>query len=543
MERTTQNNHTLVYYDYALKTFGNVAMKKLCVYCSIHNMPQDRRQKGGQARFFLHENAKRPIAKVEKSVMQRYMGGSKARLFKGGSSFGTYLMPNEDLLTAPNDMLPWLYVKPLKDLDNQEAIDILWSNRYTKVPCISGEDKMGKKSKCGKYGTKILVNKKDPAEPGRRIRGQILKWNKAWMLVFDTAKCRENDKEFFELVKKICLPTFEYHCKGSAGLVNRDYINKQFETATHMMLLISDCIVPEPGQIKSESMTARKQQPKQQPKQAKRRPLDNNNSVAEEQQRMTLRPRRQLGGDDDCSYIVMGFVFLDADIASSTSAITKTHQHYIPKPIADADTSVVNSNNPSTSRYLYTDIICSRLGMGTRMMGEILKGKNSPWMEVVFGSRNVEYFAFLRAISSVYTYYPFVFGYQRTTDNKNFFPIFEVDITQIRRRQIVVPSAKRDPKAPPLDKSLFDDNQLMTKMFGASTKANTNEVVWEQAPEEPGKYYVYRIEPECKDLFNHESNNFLAAENLEKRIEYFSNQIMFEGDSDEDGYIFGKYVE
>lgn len=468
-----------------------------------------------KAKIYTLEKPKRPIATVDADILKQYLGGSKGRFFRGGNSVVDKYLKNEEHTDS------WMYVKPLKNISN-EAFDPLWTSSTAKGPCLSKAISFDDKPKCGRKSTKTVIDKANPDAPPKIISGQELKWNRSWLLIFNTAHCRENDPEFYQLIHDSFLPTFAYHCQGG---VRAEYIYGQFEESTHIAMLISDCVenVPETAS-RSSAMSS--------PKTHFKRPRPPNASLltiaespSEDEPKTSSRSARsarstQEGGNNECGYIIMGFMFLDSI-------------HDVPMMNRWArDRMLYQQNRPRPEKLLYIDIVCSRLSMANIMMKEILSGGNGPWMDIVFGKRSLSYIVFLRAIPNVYTYYPIVYDYVRTVNNASFAPIFEVDMERIRLSQLQIPNVPM-----PI---LASNEELMTGMFGPQ-KNRDGFTIWKKSKmkDEVQTYYVYKLERACKDFFV--LNNLIENTNLRRNI--FPATEAFEDDYDDYGYIYGKYVE
>lgn len=466
-----------------------------------------------KANIYVLDKPKRAIATVDADILGKYLGGSRSRIIRGGNPVVENHLKNEETLEA------WMYVKPMHQIPH-EAFDPLWTSTL-QGPCLSKAMSKNDSPKCGAKSIKMILDKNNPNAPPKPVTGQTLRWNRSWLLIFDIDECRDEDPAFYQLVRDSFLPTFIYHCQGkdNSGVLE-SYIRDQFENNTTLAMLISDCVdVPE-NTSRSEAMSAPKSKSMTKRKRTASTVFQPQATATGHQMTLrNIRQKMQTGGDTDCSYIIMGFMFMDYD-HKQPSMVKWAHDRMIYQP-----------QRPRTVHKLYIDIICSRLGMGTIMMREILAGGNSPWMEIVFGQRNVPFMAFLRAIPGVYTYYPFVFDYVRTFDNVSFAPIFEVDLAQIRRSRLQIPNVDKNKNA--------NENDLMIGMFGPPVNGD-GFPVWQKSKmaDEDDIYYVYKLERASKDFFNLNK----LVDKYARRVKFFSEMETFEDDSDSNGYIYGKYI-
>lgn len=428
------------------------------------------------ARFFLSEEAYQNensdnVVDAPLSTMGKYMSPSMRSLRSGGN-FQKYLYETKGL--------SWIYVKKVQEASGRTVIDDAWSNvAEESVPCISSSFRKTPKKSCGE--SHVDAKGKPQA---------TFRWNDAWLFVIDTYKCQENDPALYQLVKTLCTPTSGYHCVGKHGGVDAGYIQYQFEKASHIMIMVSDC-----GGVSEKSMSLFQ-------------------SFRSAMSSMLPSTR--------CKFLVLGFAFLMTGVK-------------MPKPdpmlLCNAMYYGLREHISNGGRNLYVDIICSRFSVAQHMMRElILPASENKISEMAFGKKATSFLCSLRAVPSVYTYYASMYGFTRTADNRSVYPIFFVDTDDIRAglKDLVF--------EPPLEAGNHVSNdELIRAIFGESD--TETDVIW-KAPPGCSLYRIYRLEAPFR--------RFLKANNMVeqplKRSKFFPSVQVFHGDNGTNGYYFSKWV-
>lgn len=405
--------------------------------------------------------------------LERYVGRKRVR---GGSTIGDHTRSN------PRHPVPWMYVERYDAASNREVFDTLWLDRNDDlVPCIPKKAGKVNKNACG-------MKSQQHVDEETLVYGQAFQWQTAWLMVINLAQCRKNDPELFEILRDVCRPTFPYHCVSATSEVNGEYILDQFDHATDLMMLVSDC-----GTSSSRASVASATPTFARSLRSKR----------------SIKTRRVHGGGDEdapCGFLVLGFIYLDSkhDVPLLQSSRLACH-------------GIHSGQALSSVRRVYIDIVCSRFKVGSLLLNEVIKGSNRPWMDVVFGRGGQGPFLLvLRAISPVYTFYPLAFGFTRTSDAVTLYPIFYVDVADIKRHSKT--------------KLADTPEQIMTSIFGPR-ETSDGQVVW-TLPPRCKKYRVYRLMAPFKQWLRNAPN----------REEMMENAVIFKEDSDVNGYFYGLLV-
>ena len=445
-----------------------------CKPISRDKAPSADEETAPVAHFFASEEAyeSNDGIRAPASVLGNYLGGKK----KGGS-FHKYLKGNQ--------VTSWMYVKHVRDASDQTVVDDAWSNVADEnIPCISSSLRKVPKKNCGV----VQLDAKGTPQ-------NTLKWGQAWMLVVDLYKCQENDLELYNLIKTICLPTFGYHCISKQGGVKAGYVTHQFEKASHIMLMLSDCGNVQPG--------------------------TGTQNVFQSFKNTVKSLSSYVVPSNECKFLVLGFSFLMDEVR-----LPKPH----PLMLCNA---MYYGLRETPGRYVYVDIICSRFSVAKYMMYELLRDtRENPIVDMMFKKKGVSFMCMLRAVPSVYTYYALMYGFTRTVDNRSVFPIFFVDVDDLRDG-LQKGDLLLDPPLP-LDASASNE-EIMRTIFGE--KETTTDVIW-NAPPGCSLYRVYRLEAPFK--------NFLIkngmVKHMMKRTSYFPNVQVFYGDDGSSGFLFSKLV-
>lgn len=398
------------------------------------------------------------------------------------STVGKYMTGgNFQKYTKGNLVESWILVKHIREASDQGVVDDAWSAvTEESVPCISSSLRKVPKKNCGV-----------PHVDAKGTQQNTLKWNQAWMFVIDLYKCQEHDIELYNLIKTMCLPTFGYHCISKQGGVDSGYVTHQFGKASHIMLMLSDC---------GKSVMATQ-------------------TVFQSFKNTVKSLAAYVLPSDECKFLVLGFAFLMEGTRP-------------PKP---QSTMLCNAMyygiRETAGRYVYVDVICSRFSVAKHLMQELLRNtKDNPIAEMLFKKKGVSFLCLLRAVPSVYTYYALMYGFTRTVDNRSVYPIFFVDVDDIRDGL-----QKGDiDMDPPLSTDASNEH-IMRTIFGESE--TPKDIIW-QAPPGCSLYRVYRLEAPFKKFL---VNNGMVK-SLAKRVSYFPSVQVFHGDDGSAGYLFSKLV-
>jgi hypothetical protein len=417
------------------------------------------------AQFFASEEAytKEEGIRAPANTLGKYMKGGNFKKYMKG-----------------NLVESWILVKHIGEASDQAVVDDAWSAvTEESVPCISSSLRKVPKKNCGV-----------PHVDEKGTQQNTLRWSQAWMFVVDLHQCQENDMELYHLIKTICLPTFGYHCTSKQGGVDSGYVTHQFEKASHIMLMLSDC-----GKVMGAQTM-----------------LQSFKNTVKSLSSYVLP-------SNECKFLVLGFALLMQGVRP-------------PKPHSMMLCNAMYYGiREAANRYVYVDVICSRFSVAKHLMLELLRNtKENSIAELLFKKKGVSFMCFLRAVPSVYTYYALMYGFTRTVDNRSVYPIFFVDVEDIRdglrKGDLVI-----DPSVLP-DASNED---IMRAIFGVSE--TPKDMIW-HAPPGCSLYRVYRLEAPFKQFL---VNNGMVK-GLMKRISYFPNVQIFYGDDATAGYLFSKLV-
>jgi hypothetical protein len=408
--------------------------------------------------------------------------GKKRRRSSSAASGGgmDHLASIMDEFVIPNKDKDWLDLQEIKDLENQEREDKTWNAAYKYVPCFERNTEtkpldVGKKLKLFKNGK----NCGEEAGKGRKFT-----WTRAHLLIarkpsYDTSSdsVDPEQKKFFEAAYQVCKSSFFYHCSrpGTSEGIGGGYFKEAWGLSTSIGLLISDC-----GKQTST---------------------------------------------EDCGFIVLGFCLL-RDYSGVVDYKFQRQKSFL------SDAIPMSANVDFPEYAMYVDVVCSKISTAQNLMKLFTQPSKRPdqkWKRVLFGEDAVgkPHYVLLRAIPSVYTYYPIMYKFIRSMDNVMMHPIFKVrqdDIINMLR-------SSENPELVMLREQPF--HSIATRMFGIDDVANGWRVV--DAKRGPSKLHVYRL---TKEFVNFIKQNNLAA----AALKVFVPTKYVCGDSDSNGYLYGLYV-
>lgn len=384
-----------------------------------------------------------------KETLHKYMYGGNFQLYINGQT------------------APWIIVKQMKEASNKSTMDDMWSSVADEnVPCFSRQMKKVNKKDCG-----------IPSVASNDKNANMFSWKNAWLFVLNIHECAINDPFLFNVIKNACSPSFAFHCINRTGGVDPKYVKSQWDKATHIMLMISDC-----GQNQ-----------------------ENNKSYFSILQSIkhTLIPPLT------CEFMVLGFAFLQVNVKPPNALKAISCQ------------AILQGVAPTSEKNVYIDIVCSRFKVAQYMIQELVSGKNQDIVRMLFHRSKTSYMCVLRAIPPVYTYYPTIYGFTRTTDNRKIYPIFYVDINEIKNEWKHMQE--------------MEDELIMESIFGKSTN-NEGYLVWQNKTSPCASYRVYRLERQFKDFLK---NNGLHGD-ANRTNKFFKFTNVFFGDTN--GYLYGLHV-
>lgn len=371
---------------------------------------------------------------------------------------------------------PWLHLEELEELKGKSSVDKTWIDSFDDVPCFDVENvhhgKVKKMSDKSKCG-----NQKENT--------RVFEWNNAYMMIADLEKC-ENEmsteaEDFLKAAYSVCESSFGYHCVRIGEGIAKSYFQYAWKDCTHVALIVSDCA--------------------------------------------------QTSQQEECSFLVLGFALLRNYSGHVTEKFV-----YNKRFIKDG--FPMNHNQTIPNNVLYVDVVCSKFSMAQNLLRKLCvsAGKRG-WKNIVFGdgADAQPHFVFLRAIPSVYTYYPIQYGFQRTIDNVKIHPIFKIPVDDIGESFKVLGL-----------QGVTQDN--IVKLFGQNKIGM--ETRWRL--DEKDNIHVYKLGKEFitfqKDagLFAQGSTP-METEAIQKKkrdfLKYYKFKQFVCQDSDSNGYLYGLYVQ
>jgi hypothetical protein len=412
--------------------------------------------------------------------ISRLIGRKRRRSRSGGGD--DHLSKIMDEFVIPNKDKSWLHLQEIKELENQEREDKSWDPKYKYTPCFERNTesvpKEGKALKIFKRGTSCG----EEAEKGRKF-----KWSRAHLLVarkpsYDaegdesTSNSRAAQVKFINAAFQVCKSSFRYHCSrpGTTQGIGAGYFMEAWGEATSIGLLIADC-------------------------------------------------GKQTEDADECGFVVLGFCFL-RDYSGHVEDKFKRQK------VSLADAIETPHQTPFPEYAMYIDIICSKISTAQNLMKlftQPSKASEQKWKRVVFDedAEGKSHYVLLRAIPSVYTYYPIMYGFTRSMDNVKMNPIFKVRQDEIVNMLLSQSEGNRDLLA----LSQRDLPTIATEMFGSTG--------WDikESPRQPPKLRVYELP---KAFFT-----FIKKHNLASEVAHVFVPTKYVcGDSDSNGYLYALYV-
>lgn len=399
---------------------------------------------------------------------------SRSSSSKGG---GDHLASIMEEFVIPNKDKDWLNLQEIKELENQERQDKTWNPTYKYVPCFERNSETepieGKKHKLFKRGQ----NCGEQAEQGRKFT-----WTRVHLLIARkpdpaAAEHDETQQKFFNAAYQVCKNSFFYHCSrpGTTQGIGGGYFKEAWGHATSIGLLISDC--------------------------------------------------GKTGNTEDCGFIVLGFCLL----RNYSGVVNDKFQRQ--KSFMSDATSIPGTESIAFPDYaLYIDVVCSKISTAQNLMKLFTQSPNrseQKWKKVVFNDTAAigkPHYTLLRAIPSVYTYYPIMYNFIRSLDNKEMHPIFKVRQDDIINMLSLSSSSVVDTNK--------DFSSIATKMFGVQNKGW---VIKEATKKTPARLYVYKLTKEFVTFIK--THNLAAA-----AVDIFKPTKYVCGDSDSNGYLYGLYV-
>lgn len=253
-----------------------------------------------------------------------------------------------------------------------------------------------------------------------------------------------------------------------------------------------------------------------------------------------------------CAFSVLSFCLFKT--YTNTSAAEVSHKYQVQS--RKSGLCVLKKDVEHDARnYVYISVVCSKFSMAQHIMS-ILCGKHThgmkidtKWKAFVFGNgaQHESHYVLLRAIMSVYTYYPIVYGFTRSVDN-TLCPIFTFNIDNVRDRLKGHLEIKKTSVSPPRQLKIDEwilkadspNNVFMENIFGDST--NDRGVVWStsgrSARREQSVYNVYQLTKKFSSFLKDNSLHIDYA----TRWQIFFDQPMFVNDNHNNGYLYGLYV-
>lgn len=409
--------------------------------------------------------------------ISRMIGKKRRRSAKGGGM--DHLSNIMDEFVIPNKDKDWISLQEIKELENQERDDKAWNSEYKYVPCFERntdtEAAAGKKLKLFKKG-------KNCGEQIADNKGRKFTWTKVHLLVARKPdegyeqRDEQHDK-FFEAAYQVCKSSFFYHCArpGTSQGIGGGYFKEAWGHATSIGLLISDC-------------------------------------------------GKQTGSTEDCSFIVLGFCLL-RDYSGVVEEKFQRQKAFL------ADATPITPAPASFPDYaMYIDVVCSKISTAQNLMKlftQPTSKADQKWKSVMFSDKEAmgkPHYVLLRAIPSVYTYYPIMYKFIRSMDNEKMHPIFKVRQDAIVHMLL----SHENPELRALSQKQF--HEIATQMFGIEG--------WraiDGAPRSPAKLYVYKLSKEFV-TFVKQYNLASAALHVFVPTKYVC------GDSDTNGYLYGLHV-
>lgn len=277
------------------------------------------------------------------------------------------------------------------------------------------------------------------------------------------AKKSDEHADFFEQARHVCAVSFGYHCGRSDGSgIGAGYFETAWTHATHIAMCIC---------------------------------------------------RDGSGG-----FVVLGFALLRDYSHKGISCFT---------PYKTIPGQMIMSGRPRIPKnVLYIDIVCSQLSLAHPLLQMLCNpGK---WRSIVFknpAAVHEPHYVLLRAIPTVYTYYPVMFGFVRSLDNETIAPIFRIP-ENVFRQALAGTSYK--------DLSL---ENIATSMCGPKDDVVTGPS-WEISKRRT--LSIYRLP---RTFTAWVKSTGLTGLDLTRFVEkvFLPTQLVY-GDSNSNGYLYGLYV-
>ena len=375
-----------------------------------------------------------------------------------------------DTFITPNTNAPWLYYKSISD-NVDKKVDKTWDNTVTHNPCFENDVGLTTDT-VQKAGVKAVATAECgvsvPEDPLRRD----FTISNVHVLIARMHPQGDEDKDgahtqFMDAAKTVCDASFAYHCGRPPG---KGGINAgYFDTAWGDATHLAFCV------------------------------CDNNAN----------------------GFIALGFALL-RDYSDKDHCFTQLEDINLP--------SYNLSTTPRPRNVLYIDIVCSKLSMAQPLIK--LLCSHGDWKKVLFGQRASEsHYVFLRGIPTVYTYYPVMYGFVRSIDNKIMFPIFKITTENLQKaiRMITLPGQGKPTFKPDTAAARALYENFADAAFGNNKWVLTNENV----------LYVYTLDNTFTKWLK---STTLQQPALKRLLKLFESTEVAHDDSDINGYLYGFYV-
>lgn len=409
----------------------------------------------------------------------KLLHGQRVRLHGGDDSMLSTLVFSEqttsNLLRVARAPPAWMMSARLFSAEiAMSAVDKSWETAVG--PCFQSAVRASPKSMCGKATTQSATTARARATKATKAKTTRqglsvyeFKWTKPHVLIVNKNNA---GGQLLEDIRSALLESFNYHCQGA---VNTGYFAEAWDNATGVAVLVSDCGDSSNGS--SRSMLT-----------------------------------KTAGA---CSFMVLGFALLRTyepkDVASKFKACA------LPR---------LRQRMPGNAykSVLYIDVVCSKLRTAQTLLN-IFCG-NIPrldaWKNLLLppAAASHPYLVLLRALDNVYTYYPLMYGFQRTITGRTMYPIFSIN--KLKLAQLLESSSKG--AATPED------------VFGPEYD-DRNNLVWQLSS--TGACHVYALSATFKDFFK---SSGLMMDDARRRELLTSTKVDC-ADSDTNGYIYGLHVD
>jgi hypothetical protein len=265
-------------------------------------------------------------------------------------------------------------------------------------------------------------------------------WKNASLIIFkkvpDESNAPPDMQRFYKDAEQVCITSYMYHCRRADGSgPSAPYFNYAWSHAEYVCMLVSECT---------------------------------DKSI--------------------CNFVVLATSFLKT--YDSSSSQFKEEFSLLPPSQGARDQSwplTFDQKNikPLPRNVLYIDIICSKWNAASYLLGLFCNKTHTPqtaWKDFVFGrnAASQPHYVLLRAIETVYTFYPLKYEFIKSIDNKDMYPIYSMNEDDIKKTiKRLISFVERNVDVNKIDVNKMDVKQMVEYVFGNETI--DGELVWKNS--------------------------------------------------------------